>query len=201
MSSAYTPTAGWPAINVLDDGDPATASGIGAATFEALADRVEQLAHPKWVPCGAKSFKSVAGRFNLNTDYLGLETATAAGDTVTIMLDDLLDGAEISTIDVIFTPKTTARGGWPLGSAPNITLTRWAIPSGGVSSNVLVDTATYTPVSQADYQNGNFKVISMSGVAAVVDTLSYLYALTITDESGANAIPGALFAAYRVFYT
>lgn len=201
MSSPYTPTAGWTAINVLDDGDAASASGIGAATFEALADRVEQLAHPKWVPCGAKSFKSVAGRFSLDIDYLGLVTATAAGDTVTIMLENLVHGAEISTIDVLFVPDTTARGGWPLGSAPVITLTRWAIPTGGVSSNVLVDTATYTPVSQADYQNGNFKVISMGSIGEVVDTLQYLYALTITDESGANAIPGALYAAYRVFYS
>lgn len=200
MSTLYAPTAGWTPINVVDDGDPPSAAGIGAATYEALADRVEQLAHPKWVPCGAKSFKSVAGRFNLDVDYLGLVTATAAGDTVTIMLENLVHGAELSTIDVLFTPKTTARGGWPLGSAPNITLTRWAIPTGGVSSNVLVDTETYTPVSQANYQDGNFKIISMGSIGEVVDTLQYLYALTITDEAGANAIPGALYAAYRVFY-
>ena len=201
MSSPYTPTAGWTAINVLDDGDAASASGIGAATFEALADRVEQLANPKWTPCGAGSFKAAAARFNLDIDYLGLVTATAAGDTVTIMLSHLVHGATISTIDVAFIPKTTARAGWPLGSAPVVALTRWAIPSGGFTSNTLIDSVTYTPVSQADYQDGKVKIISMTSVAAVVDNVQYLYALTITDESGANAIPGALFAAYRVFYS
>mgnify|MGYP006921298975 CR=1 FL=1 len=201
MSSAYTPTPGWSTINVLDDGDPADAGGIGAATFEALADRIAQLTNPKWVPCGAKSFKAAAGRFSLDIDYLGLVTATAAGDVCTIMLDDLVHGATIATIDVTFIPKTTARAGWPLGSAPVVSLTRWAIPSGGFSSNTLVDSVTYTPVSQADYQDGKFKVISMTSVGAVVDNVQYLYALTITDESGANAIPGALYAAYRVFYS
>lgn len=200
MSTLYVPTPGWPNINVLDDGDAASAAGIGAATFEALADRIAQLTHPKWVPCGARSFKSVAGRFSLDIDYLGLVTATAAGDTVTLVLPDLVHGATIDSIDVIFTPKTTARAGWPLGAAPIVGLTRWAIPSGGFVSNTLLDSVTYTPVSQADYQDGKFKVISMTSVGAVVDNAQYLYALTITDEAGAFAIPGALFAAYRVTY-
>lgn len=197
----YVPTPGWPAINVPDDGVPASAGNLGVATFEALADRVAQLTNPKWVPCGARSFKSAAGRFSLDIDYLGLVTAAGAGDSCTIILPDLVKGATIDTIDVIFTPKTTARAGWPLGSAPVVSLTRWAIPAGGFSSNTLIKSVTYTPVSQADYQDGKFKVISMTSIAHVVDNVQYLYALTITDESGANAIPGALYAAYRVFYS
>lgn len=200
MSSAYTPTPGWPAINVLDDGDAATASGIGAATFEALADRVTQLTHPGWKPLGSRPFKSTAGRFSIDGDYMGLVTATASGDDVKVMLPDLVHGAELDQIDVIFIPKTTARGGWPLGSAPVISLVRWEIPSGGFASNTTLDTATYVPVSQVDYQDGEFKVVSMTAIGETVDTAQYLYALGITDEAGANSIPGALYAAFRTVY-
>jgi len=200
MSSPYTPTPGWPAIHVLDDGDTPSAAGIGAATFEALADRVAQLSHPRLIPCGSRPFKDTAGRFQVDVDYLALKTATASGDTATLILHDLVHGAEIDSIDVWFIPKTTARGGWPLGSAPIIALTRWIPTVGGTVTNTLVDDAAYVPVSQADYQNGTVKQVSMTAVGETVDNAQYLYALTLADEAGANSIPGIFFVAYRVNY-
>ena len=200
MSTLYVPTPGWPDINVLDDADAPSAAGIGAATFEALADRVAQFAHAKLIACGSRPFKAAAGRFSVDGDYCGLVTAVASGDYAVLPLHDLVHGAEIDGIDLYFIPKTTARAGWPLGTLPIITLTKWGVSVGAAPSNTLVDTATYVAVSQADYQNGNVKKLSINTIGETVDNDSYVYTLTINDEAGANSIPGAVFVAFAVRY-
>lgn len=196
----YVPTPGWPAILVPDDGVPPSAANLGVATFEALGDRVSQLTHPKLIACGSRPFKDGAGRFSVDGDYNGLVTGVASGDAAVLPLHDLVHGAEIDGIDLYFIPKTTARGAWPVGTLPIITLTRWGITVGAAPSNTLVDTATYVAVSQADYQNGNVKKLSINTIGETVDNDSYLYTLTINDEAGANSIPGAVFAAFAVRY-
>lgn len=194
--TAWVPTSG---IDLVDDGDPAAVAGL-VATDEAALDRTEQFTRPKLVALGSVPYVSNAARFATDFNYMSVTTVTAAGDEYRCTLP-LVQGATIASIDVVFVPKTTARGGWPLGTAPVISLVRSAIgPSGGVpAAPASVATATYVPVSQADYQNGNFKVMTVSP-AHVVDAEAYVYQLSVVDEAGANAIPGGTYCAYRVNY-
>lgn len=193
-------------ITVLDDGDTADAAGIGAASFEALADRTAQWTAPRWIPLGSVPFTSDFGHFALSTPAVGgfmaVATATAAGDYFYCTLPGLVNGATIESIDVAFIPTSTARGAWPIGAYPDLQLGRSAIgPSGGTPAGPAGTgiSGTYVPVSQADYQNGKFKILTASG-SHVVDVLSYSYQLLLRDEHGGSAIPGNAYIAYRVNY-
>lgn len=201
MSHVYTGARAWvPTVTVLDDGDDADAAGIGAAAFEGLADQASCIVSDDFVPLGSIPFASSASRFAIDFNYLNVVTATAAGDEYRAAIK-LVNGATVASIDVFFVPKTTARAGWPLGSAPVVSLLRHAITAGGTMGvPSTVATATYVPVSQVDYQNGQNKVVTISP-AHVVDADGYIYLLSIVDESGANAIPGGAYLAYRVFYS
>lgn len=200
MSSVYSGARAWVAsVTVLDDGDNAEAASI-APGIEAVADQASCLVSDDFVPLGSIPFASSASRFALDFNYLNVVTATAAGDEYRAAIK-LVNGATVASIDVFFIPKTTARGGWPLGSAPVVSLLRHAITAGGtMGAPSTVATATYVPVSQLDYQNGQNKVMTVSP-AHVVDADGYIYMLSVTDEAGANAIPGGAYLAYRVNYS
>jgi len=207
MSSTYAGADTYLESPLLpDDGDTPSAAGIGRPAFETAMDRTTwlraQMKRPKLVALGAVPYMTNASRYATVFNYQSVTTATAAGDEYRATLVGLVHGAIIASIDVIFTPKTTARGGWPLGSAPVISLVRVAVgPSGGTpGAPSVVATATYAPVSQADYQDGKFKVMTVSPTHTV-DAEAYVYQLSVVDESGANAIPGGTYFAYRVNYS
>lgn len=199
MSSVYTGARAWVATaTVPDDGDAANAASVVPA-IEAVADQASCIVSDDLVPLGSIPFASAGGFFSLDFNYLNVVTATTVGDEYRAAIK-LVNGATVSSIDVFFVPKTTARGGWPLGSAPKVTLSRHAITAGGTMGALsVVSTATYVPVSQADYQNGQVKVMTVSP-AHVVDADGYIYLLSVTDEAGANAIVGGAYLAYRVNY-
>lgn len=200
MSSVYTGARAWVATaTVPDDGDAAAAASV-SSPLEAVADQVSCLVSDDLIALGSIPFSSAAGRFSLDFNYLNVVTATAAGDEYRAQIR-LVNGATVASIDVFFVPKTTARGGWPLGTAPIVSLLRHAVVAGGTMGAVsTVATATYVPVSQADYQNGQNKVMTVSP-AHIVDADGYLYFLSVTDEAGANAIVGGAYLAYRVNYS
>ena len=200
MSTVYTGARAWVATaDVLDDGDPAEAGSIAPA-LEALADQASCLVSDDLIALGSIPFSSAAARFSLDFNYLNVVTATAAGDEYRAQIR-LVNGATVASIDVFFVPKTTVRGGWPLGTAPIVALLRHAVVAGGTMGAVsTVATATYVPVSQDDYQNGQNKVMTVSP-AHLVDADGYLYFLSVTDEAGANAIVGGAYLAYRVNYS
>lgn len=199
MTTPYTGARAWVATaDVLDDGDPATAASI-APGIEAVADQASCLVSDDLVPLGSIPFASAANRFALDFNYMNVYTATSAGDEYRAAIK-LVNGATVSSIDVFFAPETTPRAGWPLGTAPIVSLLRHAVTAGGTMGAVsTVATATYVPVSQANYENVTNKVMTVSP-AHVVDADGHIYFLSVTDEAGANAIPGGAYIAYRVNY-
>ena len=199
MSSVYTGARAWVATaTVPDDGDAANAASVVPA-IEAVADQASCMVSDDLVPLGSIPFASLGGLFSLDFNFLNVVTATTAGDEYRAAIK-LVNGATVSSIDVFFVPKTTARAGWPLGTAPKVTLSRHAITAGGtMGAPSVVSTATYVPVSQANYQDGTVKVMTVSPTHPV-DADGYIYLLSVTDEAGANAIPGGAYLAYRVNY-
>jgi hypothetical protein len=205
MSSTYSGSDNYVAsITIPDDGDPAVAASVNTP-FESLADNAFwsrwQMLRPKLVALGSHPFTSTSARFGINYNFMSLDTSIAAGDDVRVTLVGLPMNDTIASIDVFFVPKTTARVGWPLGTAPKVALARYAIAAGGTPAvPTSLGSATYVPVSQADYQDGNFKVMTVSP-AHTVNSEDYVYQLHVTDEAGANAIPGGAYVAYRVNYS
>lgn len=193
--TAWVPTSG---IDMIDDGDPATVAGL-VATDEAALDRTEQFTRPKLVPLGAYSFVSGVGDFQLSFDRMGLYTTPGTGDICRVPMIGLVQGATITSIDVIFLPEVTHAGN--PGTPPAVALVRWSVAPDAVPGAVdVVDTATYAPAVFPDYINGETKRIEMA-MSHVVDVEGYVYQIQITDESGANALPGNEYIAYRVNYS
>lgn len=202
MSSVYNGSRSWGTsdVTILDDADNAEAASIAPAE-EKIADHASCMVSPDFVTLGSIGYVSAGGFFSTDLNYLNVVTATTAGDEYRAQIK-LVNGATISSIDLFFVPKTTARGGWPVGTFPVMTLARHALVAGGTMGALsTVATATYVPVSQADYQNGQNKVLTVTpGGGHTVDADGYLYFLVVTDEAGGNAIPGGAYIAYRVNY-
>lgn len=197
--SAYIPGTAWvptSGISIASDAVPATVAAL-SATDEAALDRTEQFTRPKLVALGSVPYVTNAGRFATDFNIMSVTTSVAVGDEYRCALS-LVQGATISSIDVIFLPKDT-HGGNP-ANAPTISLARWSIAPDAVPGSVeVVDTATYVPAAWPDYINSETKRVEMT-MTHVVDAEGYVYLLSVVDESGANAIVGNAYIAYRVNY-
>lgn len=200
MSSAYVPGTGWVAtsgITVIDDGDPATVAGL-VATDEAALDRTEQFTRPKLVALGAVPYVTSSGNFSTDFNFMSVTTATAVGDDYKCSLLGLVQGATISTIDVIFLPAA-GHAANP-ANPPSVALIRWSVAPDDVPGAIdIIATGTYATLGWPDYINGEAKRMTVSP-AHVVDCEGYVYQLVVTDESGANAIVGNSYIAFRINY-
>jgi len=204
MSSIYAGADTYPASPVLpDDGDPASAAGIGRPALETAMDRTTwlraQMKRPKLHAFGEAGYVMNAGNFALNLNFMSLDSVTTAGDDFRVALRNLVHGAVISSIDVFFVPAG-GHAGLP-GTAPQAKLARYAVAAAGTPAvPTVIASVTYSPVSLADYNNGKFKQMTISA-AHTVDAEGYVYELAVFDESGANSIVGAGYVAYRINYT
>lgn len=191
--TAWVPTSG---IDLVDDGDPAAVAGL-VATDEAALDRTEQFTRPKLVALGSVPYVSNAGHFATDYNFMGVVTSTTVGDQYKCTLP-LVQGATITSIDVIFLPKDTHAAN--PATPPAISLIRWSVAPDAVPGSIdIVDTASYAPATWPDYINGEAKRIEMT-MTHVVDVEGYVYQLAVTDESGGSSIVGNAYIAYRVNY-
>lgn len=195
MSSVYTAAKSWvDTITVLDDGDAANAASIAPA-LEALADQASCLVAPKVVALGSLTYVDTTA-WTVDFNVMAVGTSTL-GDEFKAAIE-VVNGATIGSIEVLFVPDGT-HAALP-ANKPSITLSRHALTTGVAPANVVsvVSTATYAPVSLADYNNGQLKAITISP-SHTVDAYGYTYYLSIVEESGANAKVGAYYA-YRINY-
>lgn len=197
---AYVPGTTWvptSSISTADDATPATVASL-VATDEAALDRTQQFTMAKWFALGGLPYVSASGNFSTGFNYLSIATSVSSGDQANIPLHNLVHGATISMIDVMFA-AATGHAGLP-AVAPSITLVRVPIVAGSTPGvPAVIATGTYVPTTLVNYNNGNNKLITVFP-AHVVDAEGYVYQLRVTDESGANSIPGAGFAAARITY-
>lgn len=207
MSTLYAGADSFPAnITIPADNDPAAAAAWNAA-LEGNRDALVWLrkrlgTRPYLYVLGSLPFVKTggAGSVSIDTNYMNLVTAGSAGTSFRVVLPRLIEGLTVTGIDILIIPKTTARAGWPLGSAPQASLLSGNFAAGvtpGAPSTLA--SGTYTPVSQADYQNGQIKKWSLL-TGFTVDGEDNVYLLDITDESGANAIPGSSFLSIAINY-
>lgn len=190
MSAIYTGLKSWvDTITTPDDGDPADAASIVPA-LEALADQASCVVASKVIALGSLPYVDTTG-WTVDFNVMAVGTSTL-GDEFKASLD-VVHGATISTVEVLFVPDGT-HAALP-ANKPSITLSRHALTTGVAPANVVsvVTTGTYVPVSLADYNNGQLKAITISP-AHTVDAYGYAYYLSIVEESGANAKVGAYYA-------
>lgn len=202
MSTTYAGNDNWPTpVTIADDGD-AAAMTIVSATEESTLDRTQwlrkRLTRPFILPLGSMPYVQLANRFATDYNHMSVTTATAVGDTAKWTLSRLVHGLSVSAVEVLFVPKTT-HAGLP-ATPPAVQFMRWRVES-GVAPPVVESLAstTYSPVSFADYTDGEVKVISCLA-GHTVDNENYIYQVAIVDESGANAVVGNTYFAVRVTY-
>jgi hypothetical protein len=195
--TAWVPTSG---ISIANDASGASTADL-SATDEAALDRTEQFTMPKLIVLGTLPFVSSAGHFAVETTYMSLVTSTTPGDQAILTIPGcyLVHGATISTVELLFV-AATGHAGLPF-SPPKLTFARYAIAVGAaLASPTVIGDDPYGVSTLADYNNGNVKRIQFSAASHVVDAQAYTYQIVIDDESGANALVGARYIAFRVNY-
>lgn len=199
MSSTYAGSAAtYPAaITIPDDGDAASMAVMGA-TLEGITDRTSQMTHPKLIACAAGPYEEVSGTFTRDALLFSL-IADAAGGEFRAPLVGLVNGAEIASVDVIFTADGSHTG-LPAADV-TIEVKRSKYVAGEAISYESLGTASYTPVSLADYNDGKPKALSLVPSAyATVDTGAYVYTVEVANEASTDARGGTNFLAFRVNY-
>jgi hypothetical protein len=112
-------------------------------------------------------------------------------------------GQQITQLSLLFTPAVGPRGAWPIANNITATLKYFTPNVGGVAValGTIGSTATYAPVSQADYENGLIKKLVWTADSPTIDVAANCYLLEVIDENGANAISGNVFHALEVTYS
>lgn len=205
MSSIYAGADTYPASPVLpDDGDPASAAGIGRPALETAMDRTTwlraRMRDPKLVTFSSVGYvESSGGIFLRDFNFMDVYT-TASGGTLRVQLPDLVHGASLDGVTVLFVPDN-GHTGLP---ATNITI---KVSRSSLAYNVtpavptVLGSATYTPVSLPDYVNGKVKALSITGLAHTVNATGYAYFLDIEDEDGVDSLDGNAYMAFTTNYT
>ena len=144
----------------------------------------------------------VASPFALASSGLGMTgNASATPGRFQLPLGPAVwNGLVVSSINLIFTP-VGGHGGLP---ANNIQATlKYYTPNigGAVSLGTIGSTATYTPVSLSDYNNGNAKQLALNPGTPTIDATANCYVLEVIDENGANALTGNVFHAVEFNFT
>ncbi len=181
-----------------------TTSGGGSVVF-ANADYPKVTGgHPAQTPKRRIPFAEfpIVSPFSLNAAGLGLDgsNSSAAARFPIPIGPGMWNGLVIATVNVIFTPI----GGHGALPANNIQATlRLYTPNvgGAVSLGTLGSTATYTPVSLADYNNGNAKELQLNCGTPTIDTTANCYVLEVVNENGANSIAGMTWHALEMTFT
>lgn len=192
-------------IKLPDDGDPRTAASV-STPLEDLADRTAwlrtQMTRSRLIALGELPFASIDGHFALEYNYMSLTSHTAVGDQAKVPMNRVLvHGAVVESVDLLFVPKT-GHSDLP-ATPPQVILGRWPLaPNEGPSLPESIATGTYVPVSLADYENGEIKMVTatVGGGGHTVNVEDYLYQVFVSDEDGANAKPGGTFIAIRINY-
>ena len=205
MSKTYAGNDNWPTpVTLADDGD-AAAMTIVAASFESALDRTkwlrERLANGAGVvPLSSMPRVETSGTYTetvFNGVYHALNSNNT-GATFQIAIP-LIHGLTMSSLVAYFIPRT-GRGGLP-ATKPSIKLARGSFVAGAVlGSESVISTDSYMPVSLIDYEDQKIKALECTVSGHVVDTDGYVYTLTISDESGANALAGNDYFALKVAY-
>lgn len=141
----------------------------------------------------------VLSGFSLNASGLGL-TGGATGATQFFPLPALWQGATITTLKLLFTPYT----GHSSLPASNISASlRYYTPNLGGTPllGTLGSPGTYSPVSLADYTNGQYKSLTIPCGSPTIDRGANCYVLSLTDESGSGSVAGNVFNALEVTYS
>jgi hypothetical protein len=108
------------------------------------------------------------------------------------------DGATLSQIDIWFVPASRATGALP-ANAPAATFYSRVLTAGASpTTRSIVTSASYVPVSYADYTNGHLKKLTLSP-GITMDHAATEYALVLTDENGSNNVAGNRY--YQVVCT
>jgi hypothetical protein len=124
----------------------------------------------------------------------------ASGVYISFSLGSLIPhGATLTSVELRFTP-VGGHSNLPAGNI-SISLTKYTPAVGGaIGAGTVLASATYSPVSLGDYNNGNIKSLTISP-GAVIDSASSFYSFTLADESGANAVAGNAYHALVMAYT
>lgn len=205
MSSIYAGADTYPASPVLpDDGDPASAAGIGRPALETAMDRTTwlraRMRDPKLVTFSSVGYvESSGGIFLRDFNFMDVYT-TASGGTLRVQLPDLVHGASLDGATILFVPA--AHGSLP-GTNIKLRISRTSLAYNVTPAvPTVLGTATYSPVSLPDYVNGKIKTLTLSGLAHTINATGYAYYLDVEDETGGGgATSGNAFLAFAANYT
>lgn len=129
-------------------------------------------------------------------------TSTNAGNSVILKLDNLHNGATLSSLNISF--EVASSHSYDPQFFPTIVINRVHLQT-NINSTLPLSSTGGSPISGygATYGSPQQFTLTCIGTSSdnVIDTSNYIYYLVLTDESGTNSITGNIYYGYSVHYT